>query len=152
VKTDGGRAQESRQDISLSGTGVIEPFIASSTDVQVHSNYALGALVSYRFMLTPNEFKDQAAAFRQAYDQVFREISKVIVTNTIPRTIDSAKVEHLTIAQILADAIKRITSNRSVSELFNAEDPEHPPIAAESPLPTRVAAPAAAEAEAAAAV
>jgi ribose-phosphate pyrophosphokinase len=73
------------------------------------------------------------------------EISKVIVTNTIPRTIDSAKVEHLTIAQILADAIKRITSNRSVSELFNAEDPEHPPIAAESPIPARVAAPAAAE-------
>ena len=55
------------------------------------------------------------------------EISRVIVTNTIPRTIASPKVEHLTIAQILADAIKRITSNRSVSELFNAEDPEAPP-------------------------
>jgi opacity protein-like surface antigen len=49
-----GRAQESRQDISLSGTGLIEPFIGSSTDVYVHSNYALGALVSYRFMLTPS--------------------------------------------------------------------------------------------------
>jgi ribose-phosphate pyrophosphokinase len=66
------------------------------------------------------------------------EINKVIVTNTIPRTIDSAKVEHLTIAQILADAIKRITSNRSVSELFNADDsgdppPEHPPPAAAPP-------------------
>lgn len=66
------------------------------------------------------------------------EISKVIVTNTIPRTIDSPKVEHLTIAQILADAIKRITSNRSVSELFNAEDsgeapaPDRPPPAAEA--------------------
>ena len=33
--------------------GIIEPFVASSTDVQVHSNYALGGLVSYRFMLTP---------------------------------------------------------------------------------------------------
>ena len=49
-----GRAQESRQDISISGTAIIEPFIASQTDVQVHSNYALGALVSYRFMLTPS--------------------------------------------------------------------------------------------------
>jgi hypothetical protein len=49
-----GRAQESRQDISLSGSGYIEPFIASTTDVYVHSNYALGALVSYRFMLTPS--------------------------------------------------------------------------------------------------
>ncbi|MDB5069737.1 MAG: hypothetical protein JWM87_848 [Candidatus Eremiobacteraeota bacterium] len=62
------------------------------------------------------------------------EINKVIVTNTIPRTIDSTKVEHLTIAQILADAIKRITSNRSVSELFNAEDVEPPP---EQPPPSR---------------
>ncbi len=65
------------------------------------------------------------------------EINRVIVTNTIPRTIDSAKVEHLTIAQILADAIKRITSNRSVSELFNAEEPEAPP--PEEPPPVRAA-------------
>ncbi|MDB5043124.1 MAG: hypothetical protein JWN27_3850 [Candidatus Eremiobacteraeota bacterium] len=67
-------------------------------------------------------------------------INRVIVTNTIPRTIDSTKVEHLTIAQILADAIKRITSNRSVSELFNAEDAEptpdqSPPAHVENELP-----------------
>jgi len=54
VCVSAGRAQESRQDISLSGTALVEPFIASSTDVYVHSNYALGALVSYRFMLTPS--------------------------------------------------------------------------------------------------
>jgi len=48
-----GRAQESRQDISLSGTGLVEPFMASSTTVQVSSNRAFGALLSYRFMLTP---------------------------------------------------------------------------------------------------
>ncbi|HUA93600.1 MAG TPA: outer membrane beta-barrel protein [Terracidiphilus sp.] len=47
------RAQESRQDISLSGTALIEPFMASSTTVQVHSTTAYGGLVSYRFMLTP---------------------------------------------------------------------------------------------------
>ncbi len=46
-------AQESRQDISLSGTVLIEPFTASSTDVDVHSNPAYGALASYRFMMTP---------------------------------------------------------------------------------------------------
>ena len=49
-----GRAQESRQDVSISGTGLIEPFIASSTDVQVSANRAFGALASYRFMLTPS--------------------------------------------------------------------------------------------------
>ncbi|HXR37860.1 MAG TPA: outer membrane beta-barrel protein [Terracidiphilus sp.] len=54
VSVAAGRAQESRQDFSLSGTAIIEPFIASQTDVQVHSNYALGALASYRFMLTPS--------------------------------------------------------------------------------------------------
>ena len=47
-------AQESRQDVSLSGTALIEPFIASQTDVQVHSNTAFGILASYRFMLTPS--------------------------------------------------------------------------------------------------
>lgn len=46
-------AQESRQDISLSGTSLIEPFMASSTDVQVHSSPAYGAMLSYRFMVTP---------------------------------------------------------------------------------------------------
>jgi opacity protein-like surface antigen len=49
-----GRAQESRQDISISGTGLIEPFVGSSTDVYVHSNTAYGGLISYRFMLTPS--------------------------------------------------------------------------------------------------
>jgi outer membrane immunogenic protein len=49
-----GRAQESRQDISISGSALIEPFIASSTNVQVHSTTAWGALGSYRFMLTPS--------------------------------------------------------------------------------------------------
>ena len=49
-----GRAQESRQDISISGIGMIEPFMASSTTVQVNSTTAYGALASYRFMLTPN--------------------------------------------------------------------------------------------------
>lgn len=48
-----GSAQESRQDISLSGFGLVEPFIASSTNVYVHSNPGYGALLSYRFMLTP---------------------------------------------------------------------------------------------------
>ncbi|HUB53236.1 MAG TPA: outer membrane beta-barrel protein [Terracidiphilus sp.] len=48
-----GHAQESRQDISLSGIGLIEPFRASSTTVQVSATPAYGALASYRFMLTP---------------------------------------------------------------------------------------------------
>jgi outer membrane immunogenic protein len=48
-----GRAQESRQDVSVSGSVDVEPFVSSSTDVKVSANRALGGLVSYRFMLTP---------------------------------------------------------------------------------------------------
>jgi len=49
-----GRAQESRQDVSISGTVLIEHFIQSPTDTDVSANRAFGALASYRFMLTPN--------------------------------------------------------------------------------------------------
>jgi ribose-phosphate pyrophosphokinase len=56
-------------------------------------------------------------------------IRRVIVTDTIPRSAfvegnESGKIEQQSIAQILADAIKRITSNRSVSELFGPDDLE----------------------------
>lgn len=71
-----GRAQESRQDISLSGTGIVEPFIASSTDVQVHSNYALGALLSYRFMLTPT------SALEANYGITYQNTFHYIVSST----------------------------------------------------------------------
>ncbi len=56
-------------------------------------------------------------------------IRQVIVTDTIPRNVsldgDGGKIEQQSIAQILADAIKRITSNRSVSELFGPEELEN---------------------------
>jgi opacity protein-like surface antigen len=71
-----GRAQESRQDISLSGTAIIEPFIASSTDVQVHSNYGLGALASYRFMLTPS------SALEANYGITYQNTIRYIISNT----------------------------------------------------------------------
>jgi opacity protein-like surface antigen len=75
-----GRAQESRQDVSLSGIGLIEPFIASTTDVQVHSNYALGALASYRFMLTPSSALE--VNYGVTYQNQFRYV--VGNTNTVP--------------------------------------------------------------------
>ncbi|MDQ2991221.1 MAG: ribose-phosphate diphosphokinase, partial [Candidatus Eremiobacteraeota bacterium] len=51
-------------------------------------------------------------------------IEKVIVTNTIPFVdVDKhPKFVQLSIAQTLADAITRITTNRSVSELFGDDD------------------------------
>jgi ribose-phosphate pyrophosphokinase len=61
-------------------------------------------------------------------------IEKVIVTNTIPfvGVENHPKFVQLSIAQTLADAITRITTNRSVSELFGDEES---PNFATGPLP-----------------
>jgi outer membrane immunogenic protein len=49
-----GFAQESRQDISVSGSAIIPPF-ASGNAVQLHATVGYGgALVSYRYDLTPH--------------------------------------------------------------------------------------------------
>ena len=63
-------------------------------------------------------------------------IEKIIVTNTLPNIEASLgpKFKVLSIAQILADAIKRITANRSVSELFAKDDEPSGAITAASVL------------------
>ncbi|HTJ29363.1 MAG TPA: outer membrane beta-barrel protein [Acidobacteriaceae bacterium] len=53
LSTLAAKAQESRQDVSVSGSVLLEPFKSSSTDVKVSAKRDLGALISYRFMLTP---------------------------------------------------------------------------------------------------
>jgi len=76
VAVAAGRAQESRQDISIGGTAIIEPFVASSTNVQVHSNTGYGALVSYRFMLTPS------SALEANYGIDYENTIEYLVSNT----------------------------------------------------------------------
>jgi outer membrane immunogenic protein len=71
-----GRAQESRQDVSLSVTGVFPPFIVGN-DVQQTGTYGLGGLVSYRYMLTPRsalEVNYQYAQNSQKYYTSFQRI------------------------------------------------------------------------------
>jgi len=76
VGVSAGHAQESRQDISLSGTGIYEPFKASSTDVQVSSNVGEGAMVSYRFMLTPS------SALEANYGITYQNKMHYLISNT----------------------------------------------------------------------
>lgn len=76
ISAAAGRAQESRQDISISGFGIIEPFMASSTDVQVHSNTGYGAELGYRFMLTPT------SALEVNYGIDYQNVMRYIVSNT----------------------------------------------------------------------
>jgi outer membrane immunogenic protein len=65
VGTVAGRAQESRQDISASGSVMIEPHVYSSTDVEVAAKRGLGGLLSYRFMLTPRGAVEANYAYSQ---------------------------------------------------------------------------------------
>jgi len=60
-----GRAQESRQDVSISGSALIEPYVTSSTETKVSAKRALGALFSYRFMLTPRGAVEANYAYTQ---------------------------------------------------------------------------------------
>lgn len=69
-------AQESRQDVSLSGSALIEPFMASSTDVQVSANRAFGALLSYRFMVTPT------SALEMNYGITYQNDIRYVISNT----------------------------------------------------------------------
>ena len=48
-----GYAQESRQDVSFSGTGLFGPTIHGANTVVTNSTGALGLLMSYRYMVTP---------------------------------------------------------------------------------------------------
>jgi len=51
------------------------------------------------------------------------EIERVVFTDTIPfQNGEHPKFKQLSIAQIFADAINRITTNRSVSELFAGDE------------------------------
>jgi opacity protein-like surface antigen len=69
-------AQESRQDISISATGVFPPFITGNA-VQQTGTYGLGGLISYRYMLTPRsglEVNYQYAQNSQKYYTSFNNV------------------------------------------------------------------------------
>jgi outer membrane immunogenic protein len=60
-----GYAQESRQDVSFSGTGIFAPTIHGANTVKQSSTGALGLLMSYRFMLTPKSALELNYSFAQ---------------------------------------------------------------------------------------
>jgi outer membrane immunogenic protein len=60
-----GYAQESRQDVSFSGTGIFGPTIHGAANVQQSSTGALGLLLSYRYMATPHSALEANYSFAQ---------------------------------------------------------------------------------------
>lgn len=62
-----GFAQESRQDVSVSGSALIPPFIAGD-GAQLHATVGRGALVSYRYLLTPSSGLELNYQYAQQVD------------------------------------------------------------------------------------
>jgi opacity protein-like surface antigen len=60
-----GYAQESRQDVSFSGTGIFGPTIHGANDVKQSMTGALGLVLSYRYMLTPRSAIEVNYGFAQ---------------------------------------------------------------------------------------
>ena len=72
VSTAAGYAQESRQDVSVSGTAAFAPQI-NGNSVQKNTSMTLGLLASYRYMLTPRSALEFNYGYQQntQYYQVF---------------------------------------------------------------------------------
>jgi outer membrane immunogenic protein len=60
-----GYAQESRQDVSIGGTGIFGPQIHGAANVQQQQTGALGVLLSYRYMVTPRSALELNYSFAQ---------------------------------------------------------------------------------------
>jgi outer membrane immunogenic protein len=60
-----GYAQESRQDVSLSGSGIFTPTIHGATGTFTSTDPSLGALLSYRYLLTPRSGIEANYGFTQ---------------------------------------------------------------------------------------
>jgi len=60
-----GYGQESRQDVSFSGTGIFGPTVHGAANVKQEMTGALGLLLSYRYMLTPRSALELNYSFAQ---------------------------------------------------------------------------------------
>ena len=75
-----GYAQESRQDLSFSGAGIIGPTIHGAANVKQSSTNALGLLLSYRYMLTPRSALELNYSFgqnNQKYATSFQPFARI---------------------------------------------------------------------------
>jgi outer membrane immunogenic protein len=75
-------AQESRQDISVSGSALIPPYIAGN-GAQISSSIGLGTLISYRFLLTPRSGLELNYGYSQAEQHIRDPTNNVYVHDRI---------------------------------------------------------------------
>ncbi len=87
-----GFAQESRQDVSISGTGLFAPEIHGPNAVQLNTTSTLGALVSYRYMVTPR------SALEANYS--FAQLSEKFVTSNLINARVHTRIQEVSAAYV----------------------------------------------------
>ena len=90
--------QESRQDVSVSGTGVFGPQVTGNA-VHLTPTSTLGLLASYRYMLTPRSALELNYGFAQNSDKY--------VTSFIPNGRIHARQQELSAAYVYNLSFKR---------------------------------------------
>jgi len=75
-----GFAQESRQDVSVSGSALIPPFVAGNA-VQLHATVGYGVLVSYRYLLTPRSGLELNYQYAQEIQHYINPTNNILVHN-----------------------------------------------------------------------
>ena len=93
--------QESRQDLSFSGTGIFGPTIHGAANVQQKSTGALGLLLSYRYMLTPHSALELNYGFAQN--------SQKYATSFQPNARIHARQQELSAAYVYSLNFKRFS-------------------------------------------
>jgi outer membrane immunogenic protein len=73
-------AQESRQDISVSGSALFPPYI-SGNGANLHATVGEGALVSYRYLLTPRSGLELNYQYAQEVQHITNPTNNVMVHN-----------------------------------------------------------------------
>jgi opacity protein-like surface antigen len=94
-----GYAQESRQDVSIGGTGIFGPTIHGAANVQQSMTGALGTLLSYRYMLTPHSAVEVNYSFAQD--------NQKYVTSFLPYARIHSREQEVTGAYVFGLTFKR---------------------------------------------
>jgi opacity protein-like surface antigen len=76
--TVAGFAQESRQDISVSGSALFPPYIAGN-GAQLHATVGYGTLISYRYLLTPHSGLEVNYQYAQEVQHFTTSTNNVLV-------------------------------------------------------------------------
>jgi opacity protein-like surface antigen len=96
-----GYAQESRQDVSFSGTGIFSPTIHGANTVVQSATGALGLLLSYRYMVTPRSALETNYSFEQNSE-------KYVVGQDYHYRIHS-RMQEVTVAYVFSLNFKRFS-------------------------------------------